>query len=93
MSADVIEIDGARFVKATVRELKPGVVEQYREDRAFSSRHAYVYEDGHIEVDHTDLVNPERGKIQAAIHFVADHPVGRALGGLAGFALFRRFVK
>jgi hypothetical protein len=88
-----VTIDGSLFLRAKVRERKEGVIDQYREDRMFSSRHAYLYPDGRLVVDHTDLVNPDRGKIQAAIHFVADHPMGRALGTVAGITIFRRLVK
>lgn len=90
---DEIILDGRRFLRAKVREQKPGVVAQYREDRAFSSRHAYVLESGEVIIDHTDLVNPDRGKLQSGVHFIVDHPMGRAVGTIAGIVLLKRKFK
>jgi len=43
-----------------------------------------VLADGRWTINHTDDVNPDLGDATApARHFVADHPVGQALGALA----------
>jgi len=87
-----MKLDGSEFKIARVKEPKPGVVNQYREDRHVLSKHAYEFADGSLVVDHTDLVNPDKSVGHSVVHFVADHPIGRCLGALFAVVMCRRLL-
>lgn len=72
------------FRRARWRAGRAGVVDQYREERARSSAHLYVWDDGTWSIDHVDDVNPDL--VGPLRHFVRDHPVGRRLTQVAGGA-------
>lgn len=75
---EVVQLDGAIFRKAVLKQSYDGVIEQYREDVVKNSRHLKVFADGTWHIDHVDDDNPDRGRpIQ---HFFNDHPLGPLVG-------------
>lgn len=69
---DVIQVGDILFRRAEWSQDYPGVVAQYREDRLFRSHHLKVHSNGSWEIDHVDLVNPDRGPLAAFVHLVID---------------------
>jgi hypothetical protein len=62
---------GTTFRRAGWKQDYPGVVEQYREERATESMHLKVFADGTWTVDHVDDYNPD---LQLPLqHFFADY--------------------
>lgn len=82
---ELVELGGVVYRRARWRQRYPGAVDQYRADVPRDSAHLLVLGDGSYRVDHVDRFNPDAGSPLS--HFLADHPLGRAVMTLGAIRL------